>query len=129
MFFNVLVLLFSLHAALGNATVFDIPNRTKEPDRNIVILTRAVKSHIEQWEATKYSVFEPVSFYEYYDPDHDSMLYWIKVKNDGGFMHVKIKVYLLINPLQPLLIDYHREIAEDQNLPPFVEEILKDNFL
>ena len=129
MFCNTIVLVFLLLVITCRATNFDVHSRTRNADRYIVYLVDEIKPQLERQEETTFSTLDPLSFYRYFDEENEALLYWVKVRANLGFMHVKIKVGIFPNPLNPLLIGYHKEVTEEDKLPLFIEEFLRDELL
>ena len=127
------ILLLLLWVINCRATEFNIDNRTRESDQLAIQLVKDIKPQIERLNETTFTIFEPISYYEYInreETDLDAILYWIKVRYDEGFMHIKIKQYLFTRPYRPaILIGYHRHVTREAQLPLFVEEVLNEDMV
>ena len=58
-----------------------------EPNQFIINLVNIVRPEIERSEKRIFKVFEPVSFVR---KIVSGTIYWIKVRHDDGYMHIKI---------------------------------------
>ena len=125
--FSSLILLNSLFLATYSSTIF---TRQRNADAHIINLMQSIRPQIELQEQTVYESFEPVSFDFYFEPYTTSLLYWVKVKYDLGFMQEKgwmhVKVQIRSNG-DTVLMTYQK-VNQSDELPIFIEEFLSAFF-
>ena len=88
----------------------------RQPDYHIIRLVNQVKPAIEAREEKEFHLFEPVS---YICQDVYGTNYWIKVRYDDGYTHIKIFKPRIGHP--PFLRQYEKGKDIDDNLAPFYQ--------
>ena len=90
----------------------------RKPDQSIINLVNKVRTAIENAEERVFKVFQPVSYVQQIVAGTN---YWIKVKHDDGYMHVKVFRPLPHTGEPPVLEDYQMGKDVDDSLTPFYQ--------